>query len=129
MSNTQDPKPPTPAAPSDKRPKTLEEIAAAFGITDPLDLDAWAEKGPDRWESDEQMQEFLAAVRAWQRERGIIWPTGRPLKTVEEIMAEQGITGPQDLDTLIGAGADLWNSDEELDQFLADIRARRKEGG
>lgn len=30
-----------------------------------------------------------------------------------------------DLDKLLGAGADLFESDEELDAFLADIRKRR----
>jgi hypothetical protein len=41
-------------------------------------------------------------------------------------MAEQGITGPQDLDAL--ADPDLWASDEEFEQFLAWVRQSRREG-
>lgn len=45
-------------------------------------------------------------------------------KSAEQIAAEQGITSPQPLDQLIGAAADLWESDEEFEQFLASIRDR-----
>lgn len=48
-------------------------------------------------------------------------------KSIEEIACEQGITLPQDLSKLIGAGADLWESDEELDEFLRGIDERKKE--
>ncbi len=33
---------------------------------------------------------------------------------------------PQDVDALIGQGADLWESDEELERFLAGIAERRR---
>jgi hypothetical protein len=49
-------------------------------------------------------------------------------KTLAEIMAEQGITGPQDLDALIGAGEDLWADDAEFEQFLAYVHQSRREG-
>lgn len=32
-------------------------------------------------------------------------------------------------ENLVGTGADLWDSDEELDQFLADLRKRRHAEG
>ncbi len=48
-------------------------------------------------------------------------------KTAEELAAEQGIDGPQDLDGLIGDGAELWDTDEEFDEFLRGIEARRRE--
>jgi hypothetical protein len=49
-----------------------------------------------------------------------------PRKSLAEVMAEQGITGPQDLDAL--ADPDLWASDEEFEQFLAWVRQSRREG-
>jgi hypothetical protein len=48
-------------------------------------------------------------------------------RSIEEIAREQGVTVPQDLSKLIGAGADLWDSDEELDEFLRGIDMRKKE--
>ncbi len=42
-------------------------------------------------------------------------------------MAEQGITGPQDLDAMIGAGADWW-TDEEFEEFQRWLRETRREG-
>lgn len=49
-------------------------------------------------------------------------------KTVEELAAEQGITLPQRIEDLLGAGKDLWKDDAELDAFLEDIRRQRKAG-
>lgn len=48
--------------------------------------------------------------------------------TFEDLAAEQGIVGAQRLDHLVGAAADLWHSDEELDRFVEDIHDRRREG-
>jgi hypothetical protein len=48
-------------------------------------------------------------------------------RTVDELKAEQGIHSPQDISQLLGAGSDLWASDEEFDEFLAHLRAIRQE--
>jgi hypothetical protein len=48
-------------------------------------------------------------------------------KTAHQIAAEQGIRGPQQLDQLAGAAADLWASDEEFDHFLAAIDRHHQE--
>jgi hypothetical protein len=48
--------------------------------------------------------------------------------TVEELAAEQGLLVPQALDNMVGAAADLWESDEEFVQFVACIYERRREG-
>ena len=48
--------------------------------------------------------------------------------TAEELAEEQGVEPPRDLDELIGQGSDLWESDEELDTFVAGIYQRRAQG-
>jgi len=48
-------------------------------------------------------------------------------RSVEQLAAEQGLDAPQDLGRLIGAGAVLWGSDEEFDEFVHGIEARRRE--
>jgi hypothetical protein len=53
----------------------------------------------------------------------------RRTRSLAELAAEQGLTGPQDLDTLLGAGADLWDDDAEFEAFLADLRESRRTGG
>jgi hypothetical protein len=50
-------------------------------------------------------------------------------KTTEELAAEQGIKIPQDLSKIMGAGADLWANDAELDAFLDDVRKARGKAG
>ena len=47
-------------------------------------------------------------------------------KTIQELAAEQGV-GPAKWTDIYGAGADLWESDEEFDAFLAGIYTRRRE--
>ncbi len=51
---------------------------------------------------------------------------GAQRKSVEELAAEQGVK-PTRLDDILGKGADLWDSDLELERFVEDIYARRKE--
>jgi hypothetical protein len=46
--------------------------------------------------------------------------------TIDQLAAEQGVSLPQDIDSLIGQGADLWEDDEDFDRFLAGIAERRK---
>ncbi len=55
-------------------------------------------------------------------------PRFPPVKAITQIMAEQGVTGPQDLDALARAGADLWESDAEFEQFQEWLRESRREG-
>jgi hypothetical protein len=47
-------------------------------------------------------------------------------KSIEELAAEQGIR-PTRLEDILGKGADLWESDHDLEQFVEDIYARRSE--
>lgn len=47
-------------------------------------------------------------------------------KSIEELAREQGVN-PARLDDILGKGADLWDSDLELERFVEDIYARRKE--
>jgi hypothetical protein len=54
--------------------------------------------------------------------------TFRRCKTIEEIAAEQGVPLPQDLDSLIGQGKDLWSSDEEFEAWLKELNEARREG-
>jgi hypothetical protein len=49
-------------------------------------------------------------------------------KTIEELAAEQGVTLPQRIEDLIGAGKDLWDSDAEFEEFLKGIYERRRRG-
>ena len=51
----------------------------------------------------------------------------RPRKTIAQLAKEQGVK-PLCWEKLVGKGADLWDSDEELEQFLRDVRKRRQEG-
>lgn len=47
-------------------------------------------------------------------------------KSIEKLAAEQGIR-PTRLEDILGKGADLWDSDLELERFVEDIYARRRE--
>ncbi len=47
-------------------------------------------------------------------------------RTLDELAAEQGVKLPQDKQAMLGEGADLWESDKEFDDFLADIYQRRR---
>jgi hypothetical protein len=50
-------------------------------------------------------------------------------KTLEELVAEQGVRPIQRLEDVLGQGAGLWRDDAELDAFLAELRQRRQTGG
>jgi hypothetical protein len=47
-------------------------------------------------------------------------------KSIEQLAAEQGVR-PTKLEDILGKGADLWESDQEFEKFVADIYARRRE--
>jgi len=49
-------------------------------------------------------------------------------KSIEQLAAEQGVK-PTRLEDILGKGADLWKSDQELERFVKDIYARRREDG
>jgi len=53
----------------------------------------------------------------------------RNQRTIDEIGREQGITSPQDLQSLIGAGADLWDSDEEFARFVKELEMAKGRRG
>lgn len=46
---------------------------------------------------------------------------------IDELAEAQGIRTPQSLDRLIGAAADLWESDEEFERFVISIDRHRRE--
>ena len=49
-------------------------------------------------------------------------PATAPSHSLDELARLQGATVVDDIDEL---AADIWESDEELDAFLADLRAAR----
>ncbi|KKN80000.1 hypothetical protein LCGC14_0335080 [marine sediment metagenome] len=53
----------------------------------------------------------------------------RRQKATLQLAAEEGFTGPQDLNKLIGAGKDLWESDEEFDEWMAMLKEMRRSSG
>jgi hypothetical protein len=48
-------------------------------------------------------------------------------KSIEELAAEQGVSLEGQLERVLGAGADLWASDEEFEEFVRGIYDRRRE--
>jgi hypothetical protein len=53
-------------------------------------------------------------------------PAVRQRKSIEQLAAEQGVN-PTRLEDILGKGANLWKSDQQLEQFIEDIYARRRE--
>ena len=49
-------------------------------------------------------------------------------KSIEQLAAEQGVKLQGQLERIMGAGADLWASDAEFEEFVQGIYQRRKEG-
>jgi hypothetical protein len=52
----------------------------------------------------------------------------RRTQTLAELAAEQGVTGPQDVDALIGSGAKLWDDEAAFETFLDALRESRRTG-
>ena len=48
-------------------------------------------------------------------------------KTIQELAQQQGIEGPESLEKITGAAADLWESDEDFENFLQSIDRHRRE--
>ena len=51
------------------------------------------------------------------------------VKTLEELIAEQGVRPIGQLEEILGRGADLWRDDVEFELFLTALRERRQKGG
>jgi uncharacterized protein (DUF2384 family) len=49
-------------------------------------------------------------------------------KSIAELAAEQGVRLEGQLERIMGAGTDLWASDEEFNEFVQGIYDRRREG-
>jgi hypothetical protein len=56
-------------------------------------------------------------------------PHERRNANLAELAAAQGVTAPQDFDALLGAGADLWDSEADFDAFQAVLYESRRTGG
>ena len=48
-------------------------------------------------------------------------------KSIEELAAEQGVRPVERIEDILGRGADLWDSDEDFEQFLKGIYERRRQ--
>lgn len=46
-------------------------------------------------------------------------------RSIDELAEEQGIDAPQQFDGMIGAAADLWDDDEDVERFVNGIREHR----
>jgi uncharacterized protein (DUF433 family) len=53
----------------------------------------------------------------------------RRTRTLDVLAAVQGITGPTQFDALFGAGAELWDNDEDFAAFLESLRESRRTAG
>jgi len=51
------------------------------------------------------------------------------MKTLEELIAEQGVAQTATFDRLLGSGSGLWADDVEFDIFLKHMQATRHEKG
>ena len=56
------------------------------------------------------------------RDKQVLWQE----RSLDELAHEQKLA-QSTVESLVGQGADLWASDEELDQFIASIQERRHE--
>jgi hypothetical protein len=50
-------------------------------------------------------------------------------KTLDELIAEQGVKPLARFEDLFGAGADLWDDDEDFERFMEYLRESRRTGG
>jgi hypothetical protein len=50
-------------------------------------------------------------------------------RSLDELIAEQGVKPLERFEDLFGAGADLWSDEAEFEQFLESIRESRRTGG
>ncbi len=52
-----------------------------------------------------------------------------PVKSLDELIAEQWVDRTATFEHLLGRGADLWTDDAEFDAFLHHLRSIRQEKG
>lgn len=57
---------------------------------------------------------------------GRLQPAFFERKSIEQLAAEQGVK-PTRLEDILGKGVGLWESDQEFEQFVEDIYARRRQ--
>lgn len=57
-----------------------------------------------------------------------ILPVPDAAERLRAIMEKQGTLGTSTFEKLFGAGADLWDSDQEFEQFLRLLRESRDKG-
>jgi hypothetical protein len=50
-------------------------------------------------------------------------------KTLEELIAEQGVAQTATFERLLGAGSELWDDDRDFARFLDAVQATRHEKG
>ena len=50
-------------------------------------------------------------------------------RSIDELAEEQGIDAPQQFDGMIGAGADLWDDEEDFQRFVNGIHGHRRRTG
>jgi hypothetical protein len=67
---TATPEPARKLAPSERRNRTLAELAAAQGIIGPQDFDALCGAGTNLWDNDAEFEAFQAALRESRRTGG-----------------------------------------------------------
>jgi hypothetical protein len=48
-------------------------------------------------------------------------------KAIQELAQQQGIEGPQSLEKITGVASELWESDEDFENFLQSIDRHRRE--
>jgi len=52
-----------------------------------------------------------------------------PVKTLEELAAEQGVKPIEDVDAFLKSAKGIWPENESIDDFLAWLREMRRVGG
>jgi uncharacterized protein (DUF2384 family) len=55
-------------------------------------------------------------------------PPPRRRKTVEELAIEQGAPLIADFDAMLGEGKDLWDSDEDFEEWMKNLNESRRRG-
>jgi hypothetical protein len=74
-----------------------------------------------------QDQPIRLSAEEWKRvveETGVSFWEEKPL---DQLAAEQAVRPIQRLDDILGAGAELWENDRDLEDFLQSIYQRRRE--
>jgi hypothetical protein len=70
-----------------------------------------------------ELSEKIAGLKRYGEDRRT------PQERLADLIAEQGVEKTATYENLVGAGADLWDTEEEFQAFLASIAATRAEKG